>query len=375
MRGNAARQVEMLTAVTPDALIPQGHPIGRIKPMVDKALAQLSPTFARRYAQNGRALIPPEHLLKAGLLMALYSVRRERQFCERLEYDLLFKWFLDLNIMDHSFDHSVFAKNRQRLLDADVGPGVSAADSGAGSGATIAVGGSFQRRRDAASATGIDEAWASLQSFRPRDEDPPPSAALGDGGGGRNREVDFRGERRRNETHRSTTDPEARLARKGKGKEARLCFGAHVLMDNREGLVVDVRLTPADGAGERDAAVAMLASAPGTRRITVGADRGYDTRGFVRACRNEPEGNAAGGPEAALGHRQTHHSPRWLQGQGYRFSQRARKRIEEVFGWVKTVGGGRKLRYRGLARNRLWAEMTIAGYNLVRLAKLTAATA
>ena len=291
MRGNAARQVEMLTAVTPDALIPQGHPIGRIKPMVDKALAQLSPTFARRYAQNGRASMPPEHLLKAGLLMALYSVRSERQCCERLEYDLLFKWFLDLNIMDHSFDHSVFAKNRQRLLDADVGPGVSAADSGAGSGATIAVGGSFlggsfQRRRDAASATGIDEAWASLKSFRPRDEDPPSSAALGDGGGGRNREVDFRGERRRNETHRSTTDPEARLARKGKGKEARLCFGAHVLMDNREGLVVDVRLTPADGAGERDAAVAMLASAPGTRRITVGADRGYDTRGFVRACRN-----------------------------------------------------------------------------------------
>ena len=246
MRGNAARQVEMLTAVTPDDLIPQGHPIRRIKPKVARALAQLSPTFARMYAQNGRASIPPEHLLKAGLLMALYSVRSERQFCERLEYDLLFKWFLDLNIMDHSFDHSVFAKNRQRLLDA----------------------------------------WASLKSFRPRDGDPPPSAALGDGGGGRNREVDFRGERRRNETHRSTTDPEARLARKGKGKEARLCFGAHVLMDNREGLVVDVRLTPADGAGERDAALEMLASTPGTRRITVGADRGYDTRGFVRACRN-----------------------------------------------------------------------------------------
>ena len=246
MRGNAARQVEMLTAVTTDDLIPQGHPIRRIKPKVARALAQLSPTFARMYAQNGRASIPPEHLLKAGLLMALYSVRSERQFCERLEYDLLFKWFLDLNIMDHSFDHSVFAKNRQRLLDA----------------------------------------WASLKSFRPRDGDPPPSAALGDGGGGRNREVDFRGERRRNETHRSTTDPEARLARKGKGKEARLCFGAHVLMDNREGLVVDVRLTPADGAGERDTAVEMLASAPGTRRITVGADRGYDTRGFVRACRN-----------------------------------------------------------------------------------------
>ena len=181
--------------------------------------------------------------------------------------------------------------------------------------------------------------------------------------------MDFHGEWRRNETHRSTTDSEARLARKGKGKEARLCFGAHVLMDNREGLVVDVRLTPADGAWERDAALEMLASAPGTRRITVGADRGYDTRGFVRACRNlKVTPHVAQKQRSAIDRRTTRHD-------GYRFSQRARKRIEEVFGWVKTVGGGRKLRYRGIARNRLWAEMTIAGYNLVRPAKLTAATA
>ncbi len=329
MRGKATRQVEMLTAVTPDALVPQQHPIRRIKPMVDRALAQLSPTFARMYAANGRASIPPEHLLKAGLLMALYSVRRERQFCEHLEHDLLFKWILDLNIMDHSFDHSVFAKNRQRLLDA----------------------------------------WASLKSFRPRDGDPPPSAALGDGGGGRNREVDFRGERRRNETHRSTTDPEARLARKGKGKEARLCFGAHVLMDNREGLVVDVRLTPADGAGERDAAVEMLASAPGIRRITVGADGGCDTRGFVKECRNlKVTPHVAQKQRSAINGRTTRH-------ESYRVSQRARKRVEEVFGWINTVAVGRKLRCCGIARNRLWAEMTIAAYNLVRLAKLTAATA
>ena len=270
--------------------------------------------------------------------------------------------------MDHSFDHSVFAKNRQRLLDADV----------AREFLLQIVEQALERRLLSEDHFSVDgtllEAWASLQSFRPRDEDPPSSAALGDGGGGRNREVDFRGEQRRNETHRSTTDPEARLARKGKGKEARLCFGAHVLMDNREGLVVDVRLTPADGAGERDAAVEMLASAPGARRITVGADRGYDTRGFVRACRNlKVTPHVAQKQRSAID--QTHHSPRGLQGQGYRFSQRARKRIEEVFGWVQTVGGGRKLRYRGLARNRLWAEMTIAGYNLVRLAKLTAATA
>ena len=358
MRGKAARQVEMLTAVTPDALVPQGHPIRRIKPMVDKALAQLSTTFDRMYAANGRASIPPEHLLKACLLMALFSVRSERQFCERLEYDLLFKWFLDLNIMDQSFDHSVFAKNRQRLLDADV----------AREFLLEIVAQARQQRLLSEEHFSVDgtllEAWASLKSFRPRDDDSPPPV-----GGGRNPTVDFRGERRRNETHRSTTDPEARLARKGKGKEARLCFGAHVLMDNREGLVVDVRLKLADGAGEREAALEMLASAPGTGRITVGADRGYDTRGFVQGCRNMlVTPHVAQKQGSAIDRRTTRH-------EGYRLSQRTRRRIEEVFGWVKTVGGGRKLRYGGLARNRLWAEMTIAGYNLVRLAKLTAATA
>ena len=211
MRGKAARQVEMLTAVTPDALVPPGHPIRRIKPMVGRALAQLSPTFDQMYAQNGRASIPPEHLLKACLLMALYSVRSERQFCERLEYDLLFKWFLDLNIMDRSFDHSVFAKNRQRLLDADV----------AREFLLQIVEQAREQRLLSEEHFSVDgtllEAWASLQRFRPKDEDPPSGG--GSEGGGRNREVDFRGERRCNETHRSTTDPEARLARKGKGKE------------------------------------------------------------------------------------------------------------------------------------------------------------
>ena len=243
MGGNVSGQAMMPTAVTPDALVPQGHPIRRIKPMVDRALAQLSPTFDRMYAANGRASMPPEHLLKACLLMALFSVRGERQFCERLEYDLLFKWFLDLNIMDSSFDHSVFAKNRRRLLDADVTREFL----------LQIVEQARKQRLLSEEHFSVDgtllEAWASVKSFRPRDDDSPPPE-----GGGRNPEVDFRGERRRNETHRSTTDPEARLARKGKGKEARLCFGAHVLMDNREGLVVNVRLTPAAGAGEREAA-------------------------------------------------------------------------------------------------------------------------
>ena len=320
--------------------------------MVDQALAQLSPTFDRMYAANGRASIPPEHLLKACLLMGLFSVRSERQFCERLEYDLLFKWFLDLNIMDHGFDHSVFAKNRQRLLDADV----------ARAFLLEIVAQAREQRLLSEEHFSVDgtllEAWASVKSFRPRDEDEPPLD------GGRNPEVHFRGERRSNDTHRSTTDPDARLAKKGKGKEAKLCFGAHVLMDNREGLV-DVRLTPAGGASEREAALEMLEAAPGAGRITVGADRGYDTRGFVRGCRRaEVTPRVAQKQHSAIDRRTTRH-------EGYRLSQRARKRVEEIFGWVKTLGGGRKLRYCGVERNRFWMEMTTASYNLVRLCKLT----
>ncbi|MCY4416219.1 MAG: IS5 family transposase, partial [Chloroflexi bacterium] len=299
----------------------------------------------------------PEHLLKACLLMALFSVRSERQFCERLKYDLLFKWFLDLNIMDHGFAHPVFAKNRQRLLDADV----------AREFLLEVVEQAREQRLLSEEPFSVDgtllETWASVKSFRPRDEDEPPSD------GGRNPEVDFRGERRSNDTHRSTTDPEARLARKGKGKEAKLCFGAHVLMDNREGLVVDVRLTPAGGASERDAALEMLEAVPGAGRITVGADRGYDTRGFVRGCRkSRVTPHVAQKQRSAIDRRTTRH-------EGYRLSQRARKRVEEVFGWVKTVGGGRKLRYCGVERNRFWMEMTTASYNLVRLSKLTPASA
>ena len=273
--------------------------------------------------------------------MALFSVRSERQFCERLEYDLLFKWFLDLNIMDHNFDHSVFAKNRQRLLEADV----------AGAFLLETVAQAKEERLLSEEHFSVDgtllEAWASVKSFRPGDEDEPPSE-----GGGRNPEVDFRGERRSNETHRSTTDPDARLAKKGKGKEAKLCFGAHVLMDNRQGLVVDVRLAPADGASERQAALAMLAAVPGAARITVGADRGYDTRGFVKECRSlKVTPHVAQNQRSAIDRRTTRH-------EGYRYSQRVRKRVEEVFGWVKTVGGGRKLRYCGVAGNRFWMKMT-----------------
>ena len=284
-----------------------------------------------------------------------------------MEYDLLFKWFLDLNIMDHSFDHSVFAKNRSRLLEAEVSREFllaiveQARQQGLLSAEHFSVDGTLL------------EAWASLKSFRPRDED--PSAGDGSGnhfradGGGRNPEVDFRGQRRRNETHVSTTDPEARLAKKGPGKEARLCFEGHVLMDNRQGLVVDVMLTRAGGTSERDAAIVMLGAVSGAGRITVGADRGYDTREFIRRCRTlKVTPRVAQKQHSAIDGRTTRH-------EGYRVSQRVRKGVEEVFGWIKTVAGGRKLRCRGVDQNRMWAELTVAGYNLVRLAKLTAVPA
>lgn len=356
MRGTAARQATMLTAVTPDALVPQGHPIRKIKPIVEAALARLSPVFDLMYADTGRPSIPPEHLLKGCLLIALFSVRGERQFCERLQYDLLFKWFLDLNILDPSFDHSVFSKNKERLLEHEVARGFFSAIV------------DEARRRHLLSEEHFTvdgtllEAWASMKSIRPRDGGQYPPAD-----GGRNPDVDFRGEQRTNDTHASTTDPKALLARKGPGREAKLCFAGHVLMENRNGLVVDVQITQATGTAERDTALDMLQAVPGSRHLTVGADKGYDTKDFVRECRDmDITPHVARKQHSSIDARTTHH-------EGYRISQRIRKRVEEIFGWVKTVAGGRKLRYRGVENNQLWAEVTMAGYNLVRMAKLTQA--
>lgn len=247
MRGTAVWQATMLTAVTPDALVPEGHPIRKIKPLVDRALTELSPVFDQMYAEEGRPSIPPEHLLKGCLLIALFSVRSERQFCERLHYDLLFKWFLDLNILDPApsaslrtcFDHYVFSKNKDRLLEHQVAREFFKAIV------------EEARRRHLLSEEHFTvdgtllEAWASMKSFRPKEggENPPSD-------GGRNPAVDFRGEQRANDTHASRTDPEARLARKGPGREAKLCFTGHVLMENRHGLVVDVQITQASGTAE-----------------------------------------------------------------------------------------------------------------------------
>jgi transposase len=343
----------MLSLVTADQLVPEDHPVRQIKPIVDNALRELSPTFARMYAEIGRPSIPPEHLLKACLLIALYSVRSERQFCERLQYDLLFKWFLDLNIIDPAFDASTFSKNKERLLEHEVARGFL--------GRVLEE---ARRRRllseDHFTVDGtLLEAWASLKSFRPKDgEGSPPTT------GEKNPSIDFHGEKRMNDTHQSTTDPVARLAKKGRGKEARLCFTGHVLMENRPGFVVDVALSQATGTAERDAALDMLEQVPGSHRITVGADKGYDTAEFVTSCRMmNVTPHVARRQSSRVDGRTTRHA-------GYQVSQQIRKRVEEVFGWVKTVGGGRKLRYRGVERNRLWWEFTAAAYNLLRMAKL-----
>jgi transposase len=353
MRGKQEKQVTMLSLVTADQLVPEDHPIREIKPIVDNALREMSSTFSQMYAETGRPSIPPENLLKACLLVALYSVRSERQFCERLQYDLLFKWFLDMNITDQAFDASSFSKNKERLLEHEV----------AREFLTVVLEEAKRRKLLSEDHFTVDgtllEAWASLKSFRPKD--------VGDGTpatGEKNPSVDFHGEQRTNDTHQSTTDPETRLARKGRGKEARLCFTGHVLMENRNGLVVDVDLTQATGTAERDTALDMLDGVPGSRRLTVGADKGYDTQDFVTRCRRmNVTPHVARRQTSKVDGRTTRHA-------GYQTSQRIRKRVEEIFGWVKTVGGGCKLRYIGIARNRLWWELTAVAYNLLRMAKL-----
>lgn len=358
MRGDANTQAAILSAVTPDQLVPLDHPIRVIKPIVTRALRSISPSLNAMYAKVGRPSIPPEHLLKASLLIALYSVRSERQFCERLQYDLLFKWFLDINIMDPAFDPSTFSKNRDRLLAHDVAQqffqAVLAEARGHGllSDDHFTVDGTLL------------EAWASLKSVRPRDEgEEPPSGA------GKDPDVDYRGQKRRNATHVSTTDPEALLARKGQGKETKLSYLGNALMENRNGLVVDINVKPATGRGEREAALEMVDRLPRRRRkrITLGADKGYDSHDFItdlRArCVTPHVAQNQSGRRSAVDGRVTSHG-------GYKKSQKLRKRVEEIFGWVKTVAGGRKLRYIGLDRTRLWAEFTATAYNLVRMAKL-----
>jgi transposase/sulfur relay (sulfurtransferase) complex TusBCD TusD component (DsrE family) len=348
----------MLAFVDLEERVRPDHPLRTIKALADAALAALSPEFDGMYAANGRPSIPPERLLKASLLIALYSVRSERQFCERLDHDLLFRWFLGMNLMDPSFDPTVFTKNRQRLLDHRVGQQLfdevvaAAHERGLLSDEHFTVDGT------------LIEAAASLKSFKRKDGDPPP--VDGDRG---NPSVDFHGERRANATHQSTTDTEARLFRKGKGKEARLVFMAHALMENKEGILVDLLLGQATGTAERDAVPVLIDQAK-ERRFhpkTVGADKGYDTRDCVAAMRargvTPHVAQNTSGRSSAIDGRTTRHP-------GYAKSIRIRKRVEEIFGWMKTVGGFRRTRFHGVERTGLAAYLVGAAYNLVRLGRL-----
>jgi transposase len=349
----------MLLGVTPEDFIPEDHPIRRIRALTDTVLRRLSPQLSAMYSTIGRPSVPPEHLIKATLLMALYSIRSERQFCERLRYDLLFKWFLGLNISDPAFNPTTFTKNRERLLGQEIAMAVLAEVT------------SEARKRQLVSEDHFTvdgtllQAWASLKSVRPRDSDDEPPT-----GSGRNREVSFHGQRRTNETHVSTTDPEARLARKGNSQEARLSFAGHLLMENRNGLILDVLVTEATGRAEREAALVMLDRRLTPRkRVTLAADKGYDTRNFVEELRQRQVtphvAQHTTKRRSAIDRRTTRHP-------GYALSQRVRKRVEECFGWTKTVAGGRKLRYLGVRKNQLWATFTAIAFNLLRMANLEA---
>jgi len=358
MRGKRQPQVSLLAFVDLEARVPPGHPLRRISALADAALAALSPEFDRMYAATGRPSIPPERLLKASLLIALYSVRSERAFCEQLDYNLLFRWFLGMDLMESSFDPTVFTKNRQRLLEHRVGQQLfdevvaGAHERGLLSGEHFTVDGT------------LIEAAASLKSFRPKDGNPPPN----DGDPG-NPSVDFHGERRSNSTHQSTTDPEARLFRKGRGKEAKLVFMAHALMENREGILVDLLLGQATGTAERDAVPKLIDQAK-ERRFhpqTLGADKGYDTRDCVAAMR---ERGVTPHVARNTSHRRSAIDGRTTRHPGYARSIRIRKRVEEIFGWMKTVGGFRRTRYHGVERTGLAAYLVGTAYNLVRLAGL-----
>jgi transposase len=366
MRGSDSRSGSLFTLVDLEARVRPDHPLRAIRRFADAALGSLTAAFSRLYSGMGRPSIAPEMLLRAMLLHAFYSIRSERQLMERLEFDLLFRWFVGLGIDDPAWDHSVFSKNRERLLDGEIAAKFLAA---------VLAQPKVKRllSTDHFSVDGtLIEAWASMKSFKPKatggGEPPVPPAS-----GGRNAEVDFKGQKRSNETHESTTDPEARLYRKGSGMEARLCFIGHTLMENRSGLIVDARLTSADGHAERIAALSMIEPrADRPRAVTLGADKAYDAEDFVNELRSmNVRAHVAqndNGRRSAIDRRTTRHA-------GYAMSQKIRKRIEEGFGWIKTVAGQRKTRFKGKDRVGWAFTFAAAAYNLVRLPKLTGAAA
>jgi transposase len=358
MRGSDAMQESLFTVAKLDDFVPDDHPLRPIRLMVNEALAGMNAKFNTIYANSGRDSIAPEKLIRALLLQVFYSVRSERQLCEQLRYNLLFRWFVGVALDDAVWDHSVFSKNRDRLLEHQVMDGffgevMRLADAR----------GLLSKEHFSVDGTLI-QAWASQKSFRPKDgtDDQRP------GGGGRNAQADWKGQPRTNETHASTTDPDARSYRKSHNTAAVLCYQGHALMENRNGLVVSAVVTHADGRGEREAALAMLDVLPKSGRRSIGADKAYDTADFVAACRQRKvtphvASNDTRRGGSAIDGRTTRHPT-------YQLSQTIRKRIEEHFGWGKTVGRIRQTVFRGLHRVDQQFKLTMTASNLMRMARM-----
>jgi len=362
MRGCDDQQSAMYSYLSPEDRVPSKHPLRAVREITDRTLLQLSKLFTQMYSQMGRPSIAPEKLLRALLLQVLYTVRSERMLMEQLNYNLLFRWFVGLNMDDAVWDVTVFTKNRERLLKADVAKKFFELEVAEARALDLLSDEHFT----------VDgtllEACASLKSFKKVEEgeqSPPDDRG--------NPTVDFHGERRSNQTHQSRTDPDALLARKGSGKEAKLSYSGHVLMENRNGLVADVEVLQANGTAERDAALVMIEAIEGDHPVTVGADKNYDTKDFVAESRNlnatpHVAQNIHARRSSAIDGRTTRHA-------GYAISQVKRKRVEEIFGWMKTVGGMRKLRHRGLHLVGWMFTFAAAAYNLVRMRNLALAIA
>jgi transposase len=357
MRGADHQQADMFSYLSPEQRVRKDHPLRAVRAVTDELLERMSPLFDAMYADGGRPSIPPEKLLRAQLLQMLYSVRSERLLMEEIDYSILFRWFVGLNLDEKAWDATSFTKNRDRLLEAAVAKEFlaqvveRARTAGLVSDEHFTVDGTLL------------DAWASLKSFQPKDK---PGAPPDDDPG--NPTVDFHGQKRSNETHESKTDPDALLARKGKGKEAKLSYNGNLLVENRNGLIVDAELLQANGRAERDAALLMLEQVPGEGHVTVGGDKGFDTAEFVAECRHmkviphvaQNTGRPGG---SAIDARTTRHP-------GYAVSQRKRKRIEECFGWLKDIALLRKLRHRGLFKVAWIFTFAAEAYNLVRMRKL-----
>ncbi len=357
MRGADIQQDRLFSTVIPEERVPPDHPLRPIREMVNTALKGLDVDFNALYSDLGRDSIPPEKLLRAQLLMAFYTIRSERQLMEQINYNLLYRWFVGFSMDDEVWDHSTFTKNRDRLLAGEVAHRFFAQVLSQAEAADL-----LSKEHFSVDGTLI-EALASLKSYRPKDEDGPP------GGGGRNPSVDFHGEKRSRDTHESKTDKDAYLFKKSKGAESRLAYLGHILMENRHGLVVDAKVTQATGKAEREAAVDLVDALGGSQRITLGADKNYDTKGFVEDMREmtvtphvaQNDTNRS----SAIDGRTTCHP-------GYATSQTIRKRIEECFGWAKTIGGLRKSRFIGREKLDFQFVLTFAAYNLIRMRNLKA---